>query len=358
MELTNRIAELSERIPAQIDLIKTEEATKNSFVMPFIGALGYDVFNPAEVVPEYIADVGMKKGEKVDYAVMKDGKPVLLFECKWCGASLDEAHAAQLRRYFHVTEARIGVLTNGVVYRFYSDLDDQNVMDEKPFLELDLSALDESLIGEIKQLGKSSFELETMLSSANDLKYTRQIKREIAQEFADPSPELVRLLTSRVYAKKLMPAVVEQFTGITRKALAAFIKDQVNDRLKSAISQPEEASGDTPAEEAAPEEAAPEVPDDGIVTTEEELEGYRIVRAILREVVEPGRVAYRDQKSYFGILLDDNNRKPLCRLHFNTKQKYLGIFDEDKKETRHPIDDLAEIYSFSGQLKDTFGFYQ
>ncbi len=356
MELTNKIKELSERIPGQVDLIKTEEATKNSFVMPFINALGYDIFNPAEVVPEYIADVGMKKGEKVDYAIIKDDQPAMLFECKWCGFNLDDSHAAQLRRYFHVTEARIGILTNGLLYKIYSDLDEPNIMDEKPFLELNIVDLDESLIDEIKKLAKSSFELETMLSTANDLKYTRQIKNEISKEFKDPSIEFVRFFASKVYPKKLMPSVVEQFTGITKKGLSLFIKESINDRLKSVISEPEESntvSNDASAESEIDDSAVVES-DNGIITTEEELEGYRIVRAILREVVEPERVAYRDTKSYFGILLDDNNRKPLCRLHFNTAQKYVGTFNKEKKETRHPIDNLSDIYSLAAQLKDTF----
>lgn len=94
--------------------------------MPFISALGYDVFNPTEVIPEFTADIGIKKGEKVDYAVKKDDQVILLFECKWCGADLSKDHASQLHRYFSVTEARFSILTNGIEYRFYSDIDEPN----------------------------------------------------------------------------------------------------------------------------------------------------------------------------------------------------------------------------------------
>jgi hypothetical protein len=94
-----------------------------------------------------------------------------------------------------------------------------------------------------------------------------------------------------------------------------------------------------------------------VVTTIEELEGYHIIRAILREVLEVDRIVPRDTQSYFGVLLDDNNRKPLCRLHFNRTQKYLGLFDEDKKETRHPIESLDDIFQFAADLKTTVGFY-
>lgn len=123
MDFADRIRDLAARIPNQLAHLRTEEAAKNALVLPFISALGYNVFDPFEVTPELDADVGIKKGEKVDYAILKDGKPVMLFECKACNANLDECHASQLYRYFSVTPARVGVLTNGVVYRFFSDLD-------------------------------------------------------------------------------------------------------------------------------------------------------------------------------------------------------------------------------------------
>jgi predicted type IV restriction endonuclease len=97
--------------------------------MPFISALGYDVFDPVEVIPEFTADVGIKKGEKVDYAIKQDGKIIMLFECKCCNGSLDDCHASQLYRYFSVTEARIAVLTDGIIYRFYTDIEQPNKMD-------------------------------------------------------------------------------------------------------------------------------------------------------------------------------------------------------------------------------------
>lgn len=138
MVFNDRIRELSGQVQKQLPHIQTEEATKNALIMPFITALGYNVFNPTEVTPELHADVGIKKGEKVDYAILQDGKPIILFECKWHGADLNKDHASQLYRYFSVTDARFGVLTNGVQYRFYTDLDAANKMDAKPFFEFDL----------------------------------------------------------------------------------------------------------------------------------------------------------------------------------------------------------------------------
>ena len=121
LDFADRVREMAKRFKERVDHIKTEEATKTALVMPFINhVLGFNVFDPSEVVPEFTADVGTKKGLKVDYAILKDGKPVMLFECKQHGSKLDIEHAAQLSWYFANTEARFGVLTDGIVYHFYS----------------------------------------------------------------------------------------------------------------------------------------------------------------------------------------------------------------------------------------------
>ena len=142
MALEDAVRDIADRIPDVLERLVTEEATKNALVMPFIAALGYDVFNPTEVVPEFTADVGNKSGEKVDYAILLDGQPIILLECKLASTTLDNAHLNQLIRYFSTTPARIGVLTNGIVYRFYADLDRPNMMDTKSFLEFDLTNVD------------------------------------------------------------------------------------------------------------------------------------------------------------------------------------------------------------------------
>src|SRR3954467_14919592 len=156
MDFIDQNRELSARIPKQLPHIHTEEATKNALIMPFISALGYNVFDPTEVTPELHADIGLKKGEKVDYAILKDGKPILLFECKWHGADLSKEHASQLYRYFSVTEARFSVLTNGIIYWFYTDLDASNKMDAKPFFEFNMLDFKESDIEQLKKFSKAA----------------------------------------------------------------------------------------------------------------------------------------------------------------------------------------------------------
>ncbi|MFT2817508.1 type I restriction endonuclease [Leifsonia sp. A12D58] len=363
MEFAELLAALASKVRNQKDAIQTEEATKNAFVMPFISTiLGYDVFNPMEVVPEFTADVGVKKGEKVDYAIMRDGEVQILIECKKSTESLRIEHASQLFRYFAVTNARIAVLTNGEVYQFYTDLDAPNRMDEKPFLVLDLLDIDETLIPELRKLTKDIFDLDSIISAAEELKYIGQIKRTIAAQFKDPQDEWIRFFTTRVYEGAFTQKVREQFTSLVTKATKQFLNDQVNDRLKTALG----GSNFTPAASTEPEviTSQPAAMDDldrdtEIDTTLEELEGYQIVKAIACSEVKPQRVTHRDAKSYFAILLDDNNRKPIARLHFNSKkQKYIGLFDADKVETRHPIESLDEIYSHSSAIRDAVKIHQ
>ncbi|SCY46255.1 type I restriction endonuclease [Desulfoluna spongiiphila] len=358
MEFMEKLQGLSDKIEQVAGNLATEEATKNALVMPFLHTvLGYDIFDPNEVVPEFTADTATKKNEKVDYALVKDDEVQILIECKKFGENLTQKHTGQLFRYFSVTKARLAILTNGSMYQFFTDLDAPNVMDEKPFLMLDLEDIDEYVVPEIKKLTKSAFDVDSIVDAAGDLKYLNQIKKELRKQFEAPEEEFVRFFASRVYDGMLTPKVKSQFLEMTTKALKQFLNESINDRLKSAIGpdvqikaekapSTEEEVRDSPSEKASK-----------IVTTEEEIEGFNVVKAIVRQKVAVDRVAHRDTQSYFGVLLDDNNRKPICRLHFNGKQKYIGLFDHDKKETRHPIDSIDDIFKFNNELMDIAGFY-
>ena len=361
MEIVEKLNTLSTKLQSIQATIQTEEATKNALVMPFIqSVLGYDVFDPHEVVPEFTCDVGTKKGEKIDYAILKNDEVQILIECKKLGETLNVNHASQLFRYFHVTTARISILTNGRHYKFFTDLDAVNKMDEKPFLELDLLDLDEHVIPELAKLTKTAFDLESIINSAEELKYISQIKKQLANEFTLPSEALVKLICARVYDGIVTQKVRDQFTALTRKAMVQFLNDQINDRLKNALHgtspallAPAAAHMPVQAPTLAPSEASGDADDDHTAeTTVEELEGFHIVRAIVRKVIDVKRVHYRDTQSYFGILVDDNNRRPICRLHFNRSQKYIGLMDENRVEKRHPINGLDDIYAFTTALRN------
>ena len=353
MDLIDRIKDLAARIPKQMDHIQTEEATKNAFIMPFLSALGYDVFNPMEVIPEYTADIGTKKGEKVDYVIKKDDEIIILIECKWSGIDLHQNHASQLYRYFSTTAARFCILTNGIVYEFYSDIDEPNKMDSKPFFEFNILDFEDHQINELKKFTKSAFSLEDILTTASTLKYTGAIKKILEQELENPSEEFVRFFASRIYDGRLTQSVLEQFRQIVKKAREQFINEKINDRLKSALSTNEDKKEEI-SEVVETIDSSPK--NDGIETTEEEIEGYNIIKAILRNVVDVKRVVMRDTKSYCGILLDDNNRKPICRLHFNHSRKYLGLI-ANKQEERVEIESLDDIFKYTDKLRAVIGEY-
>lgn len=355
MDFIDQLRVLSSRVAANKDKIQTEEATKNAMVMPLIQILGYNVFDPLEVTPELVADVGTKKGEKVDYAILKDGKPIILFECKKSGADLHINHASQLFRYFHVTEARFGVLTNGLVYRFFTDLEKPNKMDEKPFFEFSILDFKERDVDELKKFAKAAFDLDTILTTANDLKYTRAIQNRLADWMTNPSEEFVRLVSSDLLGnKQFRPAIKDQFTLITKRAFEQLVGERINERLKGAMTS-ESAPAVTVDSPVIPGGSAVEAQ---IITSAEELEGFHSVRAILRGLVSPKRIVIRDAQSYCAVLLDDNNRKPICRLRFNNVEKLrLGLFNDKKEEMQVQLDSLDDIFNHADQLKATLTSY-
>ena len=351
MDFIEELRNLSARITRQKDVTQTEEATKHAFVMPFINLLGYDVFNPTEVVPEFTADVGTKQGEKVDYAIKKDDEVIMLIECKKCGTDLSDAHTTQLFRYFSVVHARIAVLTDGVVYQFYTDLDESNRMDTKPFLEFDMLDIQQQWVNELKRFTKSAFDLDATITAATDLKYTKEIKQTMMEQLEAPSEEFVRFFLSHVYPGVKTQTVVQQFTDIVKRALNQFLNEQINQRLQSAISREEIAEESIEIEES--DELIEEKVESRIETTEEELEGFHTVKSIVREVVAADRIGHRDTLSYMSVILDNSRLKLICRLYFNGPKKYLGLRDEERNEEKIEIESIDDIYNYAEQLKAT-----
>jgi len=354
MDLKDQLKLISERVIKLKDQILTEEATKNAFIMPFLQCLGYDVFNPIEVVPEFISDIGIKKGEKIDYAIFKDGKPTILIECKDWRQNLN-LHDGQLLRYFHVSKAKFGLLTNGIIYRFYSDLVEPNKMDEKPFMEFNITEIKDNQIEELKKFHKANFDAESIINNASELKYTIELKHLLQQELTNPSSDFVKHFAKQVYPSVVTAKVLEQFTNLTKKSIQQYISDLITERLKTALTKEDEESkeniGNIDIEQ-------PNLDNSKIETTEEELEGFLIVKTILRQQINLTRVTFRDAQSYFAILLDDNNRKSICRLYLNGNKKFIGVFDEQKKENKIEITTLDDIFMHSDILNKTVENYE
>lgn len=351
MEIAQKIAALAGRAREQLDHIVNEEATKNAMVMPFIQSLGYDVFNPTEVLPEFTADVGLKKGEKVDYAIKNEGVLSILVECKPRTTDLADAQFSQLYRYFNCTEAKFAILTNGIEYRFYSDLDDTNKLDNRPFFTFRLTDYNERDIEELKKFAKPVFNVDTILSTANRLKYTNLAMTSFSKMLKEPPREFIKFIAQDFFDGRMTQQVLDEFTPIIRDAMAQHIKEQVSQRLKLALAT-------TSGEESATANAQPvqsnieelSKADDEIVTTQEEIDGYNMVRAIVASEIAPERVFMRDAKSYCAVLLDDNNRKPICRLHFNSKiLKRIEIRQGDQ-QVKHDLATLTDIFSHKEAL--------
>jgi hypothetical protein len=356
MDFKDQIKQFSERVTNLKDNINTEEATKNAFIMPFLQILGYDVFNPIEVVPEFICDIGIKKGEKIDYAIFRDGSPIILVECKHWKQKLD-IHDGQLLRYFHVSKAKFSILTNGLIFRFYTDLVEPNKMDEKPFLEFNIEEIKDGQIEQLKQFHKANFDVENIYQSASELKYINEIRHLVNQEFLEPNDEFVKYFAKQVYPSVVTAKVLEAFRSLVKRTITNIINDTINDRLKSAIAKP-----DAPIQEETQSASLPLAgsvsQDKEIITTPEELEGFYIVRSILRPKVPAARITHRDALSYFAVFLDDNNRKPICRLYLNSPtKKYIGVFDIDKKETKTEIKSLDDIFNHTKELSSIVDVY-
>lgn len=343
---------------------RTEESTKIALVLPFLDhVLGYHVFNPTILTPEYTADIGTKKGERVDFAIMQDGAPVMLIECKTAGTSFTQEEHTQLMRYFNVTRtARIGILTNGVQYQFYSDIEAPNLMDNKPFLEFSLLQFDKTMMNDLKKFTRDLFNTDDISRSAVQLKYAETIKQYLFQQVNEPGDEFVRFFATALYQGGKNAKTMALFKEVTRRGLEGFIADRVNQVIKAmniAAVNAQQGESQMVIVDMGTTNGAVKTEPAGkeIITTAEELEGFYLIKSLLREIVQPERITYRDTLSYFGVLLDNNARKTVCRLYFNKDKKIIGII-EPGGEKKYELSGLSGIYALLNQLIESVRMYE
>lgn len=234
MDFIDQLQTLTKHIDKLHCRITTEEATKNAFVLPFLQILGFSVFDPTEVLPGLSVNVGGRQ-DRVDYAIFIDDKPVMLFACTSCNCDLDKADADQLSRCFRGVSAAIGVLTNGEKYAFYSDLEEQNVMDDQPFMQFDLRDIDVPTVSQVKKLSKKYFSLDQVLATAKMSKCIQAIKNVFVAEFASPSVEFVRFFAKQVDSKITTPQALEQFALTVKESFQQFVEDRINDRFTEGV---------------------------------------------------------------------------------------------------------------------------
>lgn len=329
MSFKDDLQRLAVQVKERIDYITNEEMTKQSLIIPFIQVLGFDVFNPLEVRPEYYADFGIKKGEKVDYALFKDNSPIIFVEAKSVSENLNN-HDAQLSRYFNATtDVKLAVLTNGFEYRFFTDLKVNNVMDDTPFLAINLLNIKESDIENLNRLRKETFDKESLLNYAEELVYTSTLNINLKKLFTNPNDDFIRFVIKDFSDSRVTSNVIDRFRPLVKKAISNAILDIVSKGLYQSTDL-EENSDQI-------EIVTPEVNEEkkGVITTQEELDGFGIVKSILENnSCDVSELNYKDTTNYFSIFLK-NTTKWLIRFNFSAVNKNIL--------TKIPLEKVKEL---------------
>lgn len=360
MSFEDDIKEFTKTIPDKLEHIDSEETSKIALITPFLRIMGYDTTNPAEVKAEYTADVGTKQGEKVDFAILEDGEPIIFIECKSATNDLSTDNISQLFRYFSITDIQIGILTNGIEYKFFTTGEDNNRMDEKPFLDINMLNLTKKDIKELEKFKKVNFDIDEVVSRADNLKYRNLIKKTLLSEFEEPSEDFIKAIGQQVYEGRLTPNIKERFGNIISIAINEIINERINKTLADAVASNEEEQEDNNAVEAEEENN-----EDGIITTELEKEAYFIIKSIASEIIEADRVAMRDRKHYCNILFDDNQRFPIARLHFNNPNHLRVEFYDKITLTKNggkigekiDIEQVSDLYNYKERVLKVINEY-
>lgn len=354
-DLQRLVAQINERIPHVIN----EEMTKQTLIIPFLQVLGYDVFNPLEVKPEYLADFGKKKSEKVDYAIFKDNTPIIVIEAKSVQDD-PKTYNSQLARYFNsLPQVRLAMLTNGRLYKFYTDLDTNNIMDENPFFTMDLTNLSESDISILETFRKDSFDTGILLELAEELTYTSNLNNKLKAIFRNPPDEFVRYLIRDFTDTKITTNVIERFRPIVKRAITETLLDMVSQGLfqEDARSHAENDNGN--GGEASQKDSPRQV-----ITTQEELKSFECIREILeKNGRDVSQLGCRDRVSYFVVYfknlhgwflrlnLDSSNKHIICKLPVGQVQPLCGGYKVEQVPNGSRVlisscDDLKELTSF------------
>lgn len=342
MDFSNKLNEFATRISKLRESIHTEEATKTSLVLPFFQLLGYDIFNPLEFVPEYTADTGTKKGEKVDYAIMKNRDPIIIVEVKPVSVDLNAKHINQLFRYFTVTKARFAILTNGITYRFYSDLEETNKMDLFPFFEFNILDLKADTVAELTKFRKDSFDMKGILNSASELKYISLLKNAIAEQFHNPSEQFIRALIKNIYSGVKTQAVIDKFRELTLAAINDYISDLLNDKLKNIISPDisRELTEDLTASEK----------ENAFLPEETETLDF------LKNMLNADDISYKKTTRYAYMHVTGSQYKWICRVSIRQENMLLILhkFEDTDYETEYFFDDVELLEQIKDLIADTY----
>jgi predicted type IV restriction endonuclease len=333
MTFKEQLLKLSEKVEShknETGII--EQPTKNVFINPFIEILGYKVSDLADVTTELLAAFSSRNNHRVDYGLKKNGEVIILVECKKFKEKLG-THGHQLSNYFqHHPNARFGILTNGYTYRFYTDLNIKNTMDAEPFFEFNLTELNDETIELIKRFSKEKFNEKELIEQAEELSYSNDVWKVLKEEITKPSKEFIKFIADKARQDK-------KRGNLTEKKIQLFDKI-VNRNLQMVLSQ----ITVTP-----PPDSEDEVVSK-IVTTDQEIEAFHIVKSILRQHVAADRIDYKDSQTYFSVRMDNSSHKTICRFYLSSGKKYIGIFDKSRKEQKSEIQSIDDTFNFIPQL--------
>ena len=366
MTLKSDIQELARTVPEFREILTSEQATKQALVVPFIKALGYNVYDPREVVPEYDADYGVKHGEKVDYAIMKDGVPVILIECKRLKDKLNgDTVKSQLFRYFVATsEVRLGVLTNGVKYQFFSDLDNQNVMDVTPFLEIDLENLTD---GDVEHLGRfaKGFDVKTTVQEAARIRQIDLIRALMSRQMLEPEPKFLDWVREELYPDDAPVPLQAKFPDMVKDAMWDFVNGKIHETLRVAqsLTQADKDHDTSEADESHDNIhnlkcLSNYIPPAGQKV--EIVESIGLLKDMLKDVIDLDRVQVKCGTSGYIAVMRDRSQwtGPICRVWFNNNGKNgLAYFDGSRNRRSRPlpvevaISQPADILQYREQLQ-------
>ncbi|TGE37674.1 DNA polymerase III subunit epsilon [Desulfosporosinus fructosivorans] len=354
MEFKEELQKLSTQIAERRIHVTNEEMTKQSLILPFIQVLGFDIYNPLEVRPEFIADFGKKKGEKVDYAIFKDSSPVMFFEAKSVNEKLHN-HDAQLCRYFNSTkDVSVGIITNGIEYKFFTDINDTNIMDNKPFFVVNITKLKESDFENLAKFRKDSFNKESLTRCAEELTYASTLDNNIKELLKNPSDEFVRFLLKDFNFNRITSNIVDKFRPIVKQSISNAVLDRVSDGL---YRQEVNTEPDVIVEK----EIDDKIKSKEIITTDDELKSFEYIKEMLAKYGRNvDQLGYKDTLNYFSIYvsnlnnwfvrinLDSTHRNFITRMESETLEKYSNGFKIEaapKKvgESRIYIDSVEDI---------------
>lgn len=313
----------------QMEMQCSDEAkTRMYFIEPLLGIIGYSR-DPKDMLTEINAGWG-QKNDKADIGlIIKGKKPEIIIECKKFGKKLTDKEGAQLNGYFSHTEgSKIGILTNGIEWRFYAEYLEKNKLHSNPFLVIDFAEIDDEKIEKFAQFHKNTQGnfLSQIIEEAQDTFFLEGFNDALSEELLNPSDELIKAIFARMPGKRMNDTIKEKLRGLINS-------NSIQQVLPKLIEE-ESKSGNF------------------VITTGMELKIYHSIKTIILnsiKKVDSTRISYRDQKNSFNILVDDNQRKIIAKITSNKDKHFIEIGGSG---TKIPADDIENIVSMSKQLAE------